>query len=59
MSDKGHVKKKKYDEQRIVSAIAAVRNGESFRRAASRFEIPASTLRDIQRASILQGPLLA
>ena len=46
MNDKVQVKKKQYEGQRMISAIAAVRNEESFKGAASRFDIPVTTLRD-------------
>ena len=55
MSDKGQVKKKQYEGQRMISAIAAVRNGESFRGAASRFDIPVTTLRDRYHGKYKEG----
>ena len=37
---------KKYSELQLIEAIAAVKNGESYNRAARRFNVPVATLHD-------------
>ena len=46
MPDSCKKKKKLYDDSSVISALAAVRNGSSFRVAAEKYGIPTSTLRD-------------
>ena len=41
-------KKKNYDEKDVLAAVAAVKNGESFRKAAAKYDVPTAktTVRD-------------
>ena len=48
-------KRKNYTECSIISAVAAVKNGSSFRKAAEQFNVPVTTVRDRYHSKYTDG----
>lgn len=48
-------KRKNYSDQSVIEAVAAVKNGDSFRKAASKYNVPVTTVRDRFHAKYTDG----
>ena len=48
-------KKKLYDDQQVINAIASVKNGLSFRAAAAKYGVPVQTVRDRYYGKYTEG----
>ena len=53
--DNNKKKRKNYNEQAIIDAVAAVKNGASFRTAANIYDVPVTTVRDRYHGKYKEG----